>query len=60
MNDHDFELVEKEDRLSPLKSKQATRCEHSRVYTSDKYPVAGTRYICADCGFGSTFARDLE
>ena len=55
-----FEIVSKDERKSPLQSNAATRCDHERAYTSDKFPVANTRYICADCGFGSTWPRDLE
>jgi len=59
-DDMPFEIVSKDERKSPLKSKQATRCEHPRAYTSDKFPAKGTRYICTECGFGSTWPRDLE
>jgi hypothetical protein len=55
-----FEIVPKEERKSPLQSNQATRCSHDRAYTSEKFPVPGTRYICADCGLGSQWPRDLE
>ena len=57
--DYPFEVVSKEERKSPLKEKNATRCDHPRAYTSDKYPAHGTRYICTECGYGSTFPRDL-
>ncbi|AGM11122.1 hypothetical protein M196_gp29 [Halorubrum tailed virus 4] len=60
MSDHDFTIVSKSERRSPLQELHPTRCDHDRVYTSDKYPAAGTRYICVDCGRGSTFPRDLE
>jgi len=56
---HDFEFVEKADRKTPLQERSATRCPHERVWTSEKYPAHGTRYICADCGFGSGWLRDL-
>jgi len=55
-----FEIVPKEKRKTPLQENSPTRCSHDRAYTSEKYPVSGTRYICADCGFGSQFPRDLE
>jgi hypothetical protein len=59
MSDYPFTLVEKSERKSPLKQKKPTRCDHPKAYTSDKYPAAGTRYICTECGHGSTFPRDL-
>ena len=55
-----FQIVSKSERKSPLKQNQATRCSHDRVYTSEMYPVSTTRYICAYCGFGSQWPRDLE
>ena len=55
-----FEVVSKDERLSPLKQGKATRCDHEKAYGSDKYPVKDTRYICIYCGFGSTWPRDLE
>lgn len=55
-----FEVVSKDERKSPLKQTQATRCDHPRAYASDKFPVSGTRYICTECGFGSQWPRDLE
>lgn len=60
MRDHDFAIVSKDERRSPLQQRQPRNCDHERVYTSDKYPAAGTRYICVDCGFGSGYPRDLE
>jgi len=55
-----FEIVSKDERRSPLQENQPRNCEHEKAYASDKYPVANTRYICVDCGSGSTWPRDLE
>ena len=60
MSEYPFELVEKSERRTPLQSNKPTRCDHPKAYASDKYPAAGTRYICTECGFGSAFPRDLE
>jgi hypothetical protein len=59
MSDLPFEVVEKSERRTPLQRNKPTRCDHPKAYTSDKYPASGTRYICTECGFGSTFPRDL-
>ena len=59
MEDYPFELVDRDERKSPLQSNAATRCDHPKAYTSDKYAGSRTRYICAECGHGSTFPRDL-
>jgi len=58
--DYPFEIVSKDERKPPLQQSKATRCDHPTVYTSEKYPATGTRYICTECGFGSTFPRDFE
>ena len=60
MTDYPFKIVDKSERKPPLKALQAIHCDHERVYTSDKYPASGTRYICVECGMGSAYPRDLE
>ena len=55
-----FEVVSKADRLTPLQSNHPARCDHVRIYITDEYPTHGDRYVCADCGFGSGWLRDLE
>jgi len=60
MSDYPFEIVDRSERKSPLKQKAPTWCDHPRAYTSDKYAGPGTRYICTECGHGSTFPRELS
>ena len=59
-DDMPFEVVSKDERLSPLQQANVRDCDHEKAYASDKYPVANTRYICIYCGKGSTWPRDLE
>lgn len=55
-----FEVVEKEDRLSPLQELYPTQCPHDRAYQTDAKPASGTHWVCADCGHCSTFVRDFK
>ena len=60
MSDLPFDIVDRSERKSPLQQRSATRCDHPAAYTSDKFAGPRTRYICVECGFGSTFPRDLR
>ena len=60
MSDLPFKVVEKSERRSPLQELHPRDCTHDNVYTSDKYPASGTRYICVDCGRGTAHPRDLK
>lgn len=55
-----FELVSKDKRRSPLRENHPTRCDHNRAYKSDSYPTSGPTFVCADCGFKSSYPEDLQ
>jgi len=37
----DFEVVSRTERRSPLQELNPTRCDHKRIYTTDKFPTHG-------------------
>jgi len=54
-----FDLVAKDNRLSPLRANNPTRCQHNKAYKTTDYPTSGPTWVCADCHKVTDYPEDL-